>query len=301
MGNWKLGSGYRFGSSSLQAVPKVPRFSLFPLLHALTLLLNRPHHDPIQTQWSIMLSNFGGHISELRTALPIHILHHSLLSESRAASHLTRSLLFGTDFKPASVEALHMLPSYASHVHDRIANALDSTGEEGGVHLVPNPLRDLDLEGVDGDLVAGTYPSRTNDLGSRTNGGNETGSGAGASYFPTVFRTSAANSSHSCAPAHRNSPPLHWSVANPRTLEQLDEGLILSLGLDRSETVTEIPPDSRRSSPAIPRSSTAGSSLIHPEQAGGVEGHATISSESTTRSTIFLLFESVHVAGRKVE
>lgn len=71
-------------------------------------------------KWSCSISNADGHVSELRCALPIIILDHSMLEEARAAGANTRALLFGGQ---ASEEAQVDLPSYSNHVYDRIAIA----------------------------------------------------------------------------------------------------------------------------------------------------------------------------------
>lgn len=70
-------------------------------------------------KWSCTIANPDGHISELRCALPILILDHSLLDEARAAGASTRALLFGggENQDVAQVD----LPSYSNHVYDRVA------------------------------------------------------------------------------------------------------------------------------------------------------------------------------------
>lgn len=71
-------------------------------------------------KWSCAISNPDGHISELRCALPIIILDHSLLEEARQAGAQTRGLLFGGTADDAQQVDL---PSYQSHVYDRVATA----------------------------------------------------------------------------------------------------------------------------------------------------------------------------------
>ena len=67
-------------------------------------------------KWSCSISNPDGHVSELRCALPIIILDHSLLEEARAAGASSRGLLFGG---VAAAEAQQVdLPSYNNHVAD---------------------------------------------------------------------------------------------------------------------------------------------------------------------------------------
>lgn len=70
-------------------------------------------------KWSCAISNPDGHVSELRCALPIHILPHAVLEEAQTASAGTRALLFGKSEETTQVD----LPSYNDHVYDRVANA----------------------------------------------------------------------------------------------------------------------------------------------------------------------------------
>ncbi|KAL5523549.1 hypothetical protein ACEPAG_7722 [Sanghuangporus baumii] len=87
-----------------------------------------PSHslDPIivsyRVRWSVLLANLDGHTSELRCSLPVHILDYSLLDEARAATLATRRLLFGgEDATQTEAEEETQLPSYPSHVRDRVA------------------------------------------------------------------------------------------------------------------------------------------------------------------------------------
>ncbi|KAL5485424.1 hypothetical protein ACEPAI_8066 [Sanghuangporus weigelae] len=87
-----------------------------------------PSHslDPIivsyRIRWSVLLANLDGHTSELRCSLPVHILDYSLLEEARTATLATRRLLFGgEDAAQTEREEETQLPSYPSHVRDRVA------------------------------------------------------------------------------------------------------------------------------------------------------------------------------------
>lgn len=76
-------------------------------------------------KWSAFIKNLDGHTSELRCALPIHVLSPLLTEEARLASSGTRSLLFGPSgvLVPAAEGIQQVdLPSYADHVRDRVAN-----------------------------------------------------------------------------------------------------------------------------------------------------------------------------------
>ncbi|OJT07414.1 Arrestin domain-containing protein C31A2.12 [Trametes pubescens] len=91
--------------------------------------------EPIQVshrvRWSILIGNLDGHTSELRCSLPVHVLDHRLADEARVATLATRRLLLeGTDVDGGQAvltegdgEDAEALPSYPSHVRDRVANA----------------------------------------------------------------------------------------------------------------------------------------------------------------------------------
>ncbi|KAF8585927.1 hypothetical protein K439DRAFT_1632192 [Ramaria rubella] len=75
-------------------------------------------------RWSILMSNPDGHTSELRCSLPLHVLDHTCLYDARAATRVTRRLLFGLeDAQPHNSPDELELPSYPAHVLDRVANA----------------------------------------------------------------------------------------------------------------------------------------------------------------------------------
>ncbi|KIO28497.1 hypothetical protein M407DRAFT_181294 [Tulasnella calospora MUT 4182] len=189
--------------------------------------LTEPITVNYKLKWSITLSNTDGHTSELRCALPLHILSHTLLDEARAASMQTRAILFGgEDVEPTQT----ILPSYAAHIQDRIANALDAVAPS---RLAPNPLHNLD------GLLAS----------------------AGAGPSSSAYHRGRAPASHSASATPSAGPSTPGEeVPQP---ELMDTGLLLSLGesggaaflrntapamgspLSRSETT---PPDSRRSS-----------------------------------------------------
>ncbi|GAA6005515.1 hypothetical protein JCM11491_003669 [Sporobolomyces phaffii] len=75
-------------------------------------------------KWSAFIKNPDGHVSELRCALPIHILASILSEEARLASQGSRNLLFGESGVLARSDVPQVdLPSYQDHVMDRVANA----------------------------------------------------------------------------------------------------------------------------------------------------------------------------------
>ncbi|EIM20361.1 hypothetical protein WALSEDRAFT_61018 [Wallemia mellicola CBS 633.66] len=97
-----------------------------------------PTHQfwPVQVyhkiKWSCMIQNRDGHQSELRCALPIHILSNRLLQENVIATANARRALFGqsagaanpqTADEAATAAATADLPSYSNHIYDRVPNA----------------------------------------------------------------------------------------------------------------------------------------------------------------------------------
>ncbi|KAI0036968.1 hypothetical protein K488DRAFT_75724 [Vararia minispora EC-137] len=73
-------------------------------------------------RWSILISNLDGHTSELRCSLPLHILDNCLIDEALSATAATRRLLLGGPEVPEPSADDIELPSYSSHVRDRVAN-----------------------------------------------------------------------------------------------------------------------------------------------------------------------------------
>ena len=83
--------------------------------------------EPIVTshriRWSILIGNPDGHTSELRCSLPLHILDYRFLDEAKSATAQTRRLLLSGPGVPEGDSSEHeQLPSYPSHIRDRIAN-----------------------------------------------------------------------------------------------------------------------------------------------------------------------------------
>ncbi|KAI0315687.1 hypothetical protein OF83DRAFT_1084788 [Amylostereum chailletii] len=87
-------------------------------------------------RWSILISNLDGHTSELRCSLPMHVLDHSLIDEAKSATAATRRLLLGGPEVAEEADEEMELPSYSSHVRDRVANMFLP---EQGVLRVTNP------------------------------------------------------------------------------------------------------------------------------------------------------------------
>jgi len=75
-----------------------------------------------RVKWDVLITNSDGHYSELRCSLPIQLLDHVVLEEAQAATSITRSLLFGSEYEPDQPREA-VLPSYPNHIRDRVANA----------------------------------------------------------------------------------------------------------------------------------------------------------------------------------
>ncbi|KAM0749136.1 hypothetical protein T439DRAFT_358253 [Meredithblackwellia eburnea MCA 4105] len=91
-------------------------------------------------KWSAFIKNPDGHVSELRCALPIHILASSLAEESRLASSGARNLLFGESGCLAHSDVPQVdLPSYQDHVMDRVANAETASYFSLAAGFTPTP------------------------------------------------------------------------------------------------------------------------------------------------------------------
>ncbi|KAJ7156887.1 hypothetical protein C8R43DRAFT_883574 [Mycena crocata] len=128
-----------------------------------------PSHqlDPIHVShtihWSVLVTNFDGHLSELFCSLPVIILDSQLLSEARSHTKVARRLLVGgPEPLPESDPDVNELPSYIAHVRDRVANMFLS---EGNTMRVTNPWIQA---GVSPILVDGRKPSRAEGSGNAT-------------------------------------------------------------------------------------------------------------------------------------
>ncbi|KAL8292022.1 hypothetical protein RQP46_001488 [Phenoliferia psychrophenolica] len=91
-------------------------------------------------KWSAFIKNPDGHVSELRCALPIHILAPSLAEEARLASAGSRNLLFGDSGVLAHSDVPQVdLPSYQDHVMDRVADAATASYFSLSSGFTPTP------------------------------------------------------------------------------------------------------------------------------------------------------------------
>lgn len=189
-------------------------------------------------RWSILIGNFDGHTSELRCSLPIHVLDNRLAEEARAATLATRRLLLGaTDVEggeavlgEANEEDTEALPSYPSHVRDRVANA-----------YLPDAatMRVANSWVVNG--MSPTIPERSAQMPA---GYYEVSSGM---HSPATFETWQVGPGLSRPPRSEHLPHEPQPGATP--LEWVNTELLLSLGQEAPEApptvLTRTTPPSR--------------------------------------------------------
>ena len=132
-------------------------------------LCTTPSHslEPViithRIRWIILISNPDGHTSELRCSLPLHILDYRLLDEAKSATERTRRLLLGGPEASEEHSPDLELPSYPSHIRDRIANMYLP---DQAVLRVANPWiqqgispvqLDTDQDGRHSEVTSGTH------------------------------------------------------------------------------------------------------------------------------------------------
>ncbi|KAI0320322.1 hypothetical protein OF83DRAFT_612347 [Amylostereum chailletii] len=100
--------------------------------------------------WAISVIDVMGHAYEQRCSLPLHILDHRLLAEAQAATLVTRRLFFGL----LATDEERELPSYSSHVRDRVA---DIQEYEGALVEVRNPWAPLLTAGKHHPFIPNPY------------------------------------------------------------------------------------------------------------------------------------------------
>ena len=114
-------------------------------------------------RWVILIDNPDGHTSELRCSLPLHILDYRLLDEAKSATERTRRLLLGGPEASEEHSPDLELPSYPSHIRDRIANMYLP---DQAVLRVANPWiqqgispvqLDTDQDGRHSEVTSGTH------------------------------------------------------------------------------------------------------------------------------------------------
>ncbi|TFY65285.1 hypothetical protein EVJ58_g2065 [Rhodofomes roseus] len=230
-----------------------------------------PSHslEPIQVthriRWSILIGNLDGHTSELRCSLPLHVLDNRLYEEARAATLHTRRILLGPqDIEGGVAIGTHGednteedmdLPSYPSHVRDRVANAYLP---DAAALRVVNPW-----------VMQGVSPT----IGPPRSEGSS-GLQSPAAYETWQVAHSANANSQS---AHRHLPQEPPPGAAP--LEWVNTELLLSLSQEAPEAPVHVPPPP----PANPSPPTR----TPPESAhspGGSRSHSRFPSRRQSRA-----------------
>ncbi|KAI0335164.1 hypothetical protein GY45DRAFT_989035 [Cubamyces sp. BRFM 1775] len=199
-----------------------------------------PSHslEPIQVthrvRWSILIGNLDGHTSELRCSLPIHVLDHRLADEARAATLATRRLLLGsTDVEGGQAvideneeEDPEALPSYPSHVRDRVANA-----------YLPDSatLRVANAWVVNG--ISPTIPERSAQTPS--GGVAPLSQSSSGMQSPLAYETWQVGPGHPRPPRSEHLP--HEPQPGSHPLEWVNTELLLSLGREAPEAPPTLP------------------------------------------------------------
>ncbi|KAI9062830.1 hypothetical protein FKP32DRAFT_1628268 [Trametes sanguinea] len=200
-----------------------------------------PSHslEPIQVthrvRWSILIGNLDGHTSELRCSLPIHVLDHRLADEARAATLATRRLLLGSGdveggqavLEENEEEDAEALPSYPSHVRDRVANA-----------YLPDAatMRVANAWVVNG--ISPTIPERSvHTPGVGPAGGPHSENSSGMQSPAAAYETWPVG--HRPPPRSAHLP--HEPQAGTHPLEWVNTELLLSLGREAPEAPPTLP------------------------------------------------------------
>ncbi|KAJ1304789.1 hypothetical protein OPQ81_005925 [Rhizoctonia solani] len=227
-----------------------------------------------KVKFSVIISNLDGHTSELRCALPIHVMDPRLAEEVRLATNATHNLLFGSENTGESQNI--DLPSYQAHVLDRIAVADVSQP----TRTVSNPLSRANSSG--------------NLAGMMSPNGSHNHSNPGGHFSSRGGTTPGASIPNSPGPAV--------------PLDAVDSELLLSLGVQPSgpSSSSNTPPESRRESRAGSRihsragsraGSRANSRANSPERGqhnhGGIDGHKLAGALHSNRSGFFHLPSSM--------
>ncbi|BGP17069.1 hypothetical protein JCM10213_000293 [Rhodosporidiobolus nylandii] len=232
-------------------------------------------------KWSAFIKNPDGHVSELRCALPIHILASCLQEESRLASAGSRNLLFGESGVLAHSDVPQVdLPSYQDHVMDRVANADTANYFSASQGFAPTPWSARNTPtGTPGISPPQSRPPSRPPSPERR--GSHGGHGHSFGGFGGFSALSALN-----APSRRGSAPSTPAPATPPATEPeqpemahpedhrnwVDSELLSTLALsDHAATPPSSNPASRPSSrpgsrPSSRPSSRPGSRAASPER-----------------------------------
>ncbi|TDL24486.1 hypothetical protein BD410DRAFT_785977 [Rickenella mellea] len=114
--------------------------------------------------WTILVGNPDGRISRIRGSQPLHILDMAFLHEARRSTAVTRRRLLGAA-APSDTEEEIDLPSYSSHIRDRVANGFIS---ELPLVRVTNPWVHQKIDPLSGAVSVLSPAAHTPGLGSST-------------------------------------------------------------------------------------------------------------------------------------
>ncbi|KAJ8518138.1 hypothetical protein ONZ45_g4772 [Pleurotus djamor] len=207
--------------------------------------------DPIvvshRLRWSILIHNLDGHTSELRCSLPIHVLDPRLLGEARQFTAVTRRFLLGDhhhhqhdydDGYGGGGETMNdedaellmdneedlELPSYYSHVRDRVANMFLP---EGATMRVTNPWV---LHGVSPVIANNlTATTTTNGYGTTVHGGRSGYASPSPYGYDTPHRVNTLGGASVGVPSPLSQLPSAPRAGETTPLDWVNSELLLSL------------------------------------------------------------------------
>ncbi|GAA5912670.1 hypothetical protein JCM8208_007723 [Rhodotorula glutinis] len=225
-------------------------------------------------KWSAFIKNPDGHVSELRCALPIHILASCLQEEARLASAGSRNLLFGASGALAHSALPQVdLPSYQDHVMDRVANAETAGYFSASSGFAPTPWSSRTTPvGTPGISPPASRPPSRPASPDRRN--SHHGGFHGLGTFSALSSLSNSNnasrrSSGAATPATASPPPEPADEHPEDHRNWVDSELLSSLNVNSGEgnSPAHSTPSSRPGSrPSSRPSSRAGSRASSPER-----------------------------------
>ncbi|GAA6051086.1 hypothetical protein JCM3770_004705 [Rhodotorula araucariae] len=241
-------------------------------------------------KWSAFIKNPDGHVSELRCALPIHILSSCLQEEARLASAGSRNLLFGASGALAHSDVPQVdLPSYQDHVMDRVANAETAAQFSASSGFAPTPWSTRNTPtGTPGiSPPASRPPSRPPSPDRRSSSHHSSFGGFGGFHALSTINNSASRRSSGAATPATSSPPPE-RVGDPEDHRNWYDSELLStlnIGGDGGSPAHSNPssrPGSRPPSrPSSRPSSRAGSRAPSPERTSRSDASSSIAMSPT--------------------
>lgn len=230
-------------------------------------------------KWSAFIKNPDGHVSELRCALPIHILASHLQEEARLASAGSRNLLFGPSGALAHSDVPQVdLPSYQDHIMDRVANADTATQYSASSGFAPTPWSTRNTPtGTPGVSPPASRPPSRPPSPERRNSHSERRSSHHSSFgnFGGFSALSSINRSGTSTPATHSPPPEPEPVEDEHPEDHrnwYDSELLGSLNMNDHTSPPSSAPASRPGSrpgsrPSSRPGSRAGSRASSPDRA----------------------------------